>query len=268
MPLYNPPAAGSGGGGTAAWGDVTGTLSDQTDLQGALDAKAGSTHSHAQSDVTNLVTDLAAKASTSHNHDSAYEAKNSNIQTHIASAHAPSDAQKNSDITKAEIEAVLTGTISSHSHSGGGSDPWTYVKLGSDFSITTAAFGDVTGMAFTPAANTDYAFEIFLMCRTATTTTGPRPGIVWPGGTSDGAVTSDMTTTATARLIQNGNPAASVQHAVGGLNNTTRSWPCTFIGVFRMGASPSGDFKLQLASETEGTSVTIKAGSYIRYRTY
>ena len=37
--------------------------------------------------------------------------------THSQAAHAPSNAQKNSDITKAEIEAKLTGSISSHSHS-------------------------------------------------------------------------------------------------------------------------------------------------------
>ena len=36
--------------------------------------------------------------------------------THSQAAHAPSNAQKNSDITKAEIEAKLTGTISSHAH--------------------------------------------------------------------------------------------------------------------------------------------------------
>ena len=35
---------------------------------------------------------------------------------HSQSAHAPSNAQKNSDITKTEIEAKLTGQISSHSH--------------------------------------------------------------------------------------------------------------------------------------------------------
>lgn len=35
---------------------------------------------------------------------------------HSQADHAPSDAQKNSDITKAEIEAKLTGTITSHSH--------------------------------------------------------------------------------------------------------------------------------------------------------
>ena len=37
--------------------------------------------------------------------------------THATSAHAPSNAQKNSDITKAEIEAKLTGAITSHTHS-------------------------------------------------------------------------------------------------------------------------------------------------------
>jgi len=39
---------------------------------------------------------------------------------HSLVAHAPLDAQKNSDITKAEIEAKLTGEIFSHTHAGGG----------------------------------------------------------------------------------------------------------------------------------------------------
>ena len=41
--------------------------------------------------------------------------------THSQAAHAPSNAQKNSDITKAEIEAKLTGAITSHTHSYAGS---------------------------------------------------------------------------------------------------------------------------------------------------
>lgn len=36
---------------------------------------------------------------------------------HSQAEHAPSNAQKNSDITKAEIEAKLTGNITSHTHS-------------------------------------------------------------------------------------------------------------------------------------------------------
>jgi hypothetical protein len=73
--------------GSAAWGSITGTLSNQTDLNTALTGK---------------------------------EPANANIQTHVVSAHAPSNAQKNSDITKAEIEAKLTGEISTHTHAGGG----------------------------------------------------------------------------------------------------------------------------------------------------
>lgn len=36
---------------------------------------------------------------------------------HSQTAHAPANAQKNSDITKAEIEAKLTGAITTHTHS-------------------------------------------------------------------------------------------------------------------------------------------------------
>src|SRR3972149_10825353 len=54
-----------------------------------------------------------------HNHDGVYEPADAGIQSHITSQHAPSNAQVNADITKAEIEAKLTGEISSHSHAGG-----------------------------------------------------------------------------------------------------------------------------------------------------
>jgi len=43
------------------WGEIQGTLSNQTDLQAALDAKADSTHAHEISDVTGLQTALDAK---------------------------------------------------------------------------------------------------------------------------------------------------------------------------------------------------------------
>jgi hypothetical protein len=67
---------------------------------------------------------LAGKAAVGHNHDATYEPKNLNIQAHVSSAHAPANAQKNSDITKAEIEAKLVGEIATHTHpSGAISDP-------------------------------------------------------------------------------------------------------------------------------------------------
>lgn len=53
--------SGTGGGGPTAWGDITGTLSSQTDLQTALDGKAATTHTHVISDVTGLQTALDGK---------------------------------------------------------------------------------------------------------------------------------------------------------------------------------------------------------------
>jgi hypothetical protein len=57
--------AGAGGG---VWGTITGTLSDQTDLQQALNGKAALVHSHAIADVTGLQAALDGKAALSHTH--------------------------------------------------------------------------------------------------------------------------------------------------------------------------------------------------------
>lgn len=74
---------------------------------------------------TYIDTELAKKADSSHGthltlgtgSENAYRGDYGNIAyTHSQVAHAPSDAQKNSDITKEEIEAKLTGTIESHTH--------------------------------------------------------------------------------------------------------------------------------------------------------
>jgi hypothetical protein len=57
-------------GGSAAWGAISGTLSNQTDLQTALNGKqasgayAAAVHTHAQADVTGLVTALEGKEPT------------------------------------------------------------------------------------------------------------------------------------------------------------------------------------------------------------
>lgn len=49
--VVSASAAASGGG---TWGSITGTLSDQADLQSALDAKADDAHTHVASDVTDF----------------------------------------------------------------------------------------------------------------------------------------------------------------------------------------------------------------------
>jgi hypothetical protein len=48
---------------------------------------------------------------------------------------------------------------------------------------------------------------------------------------------------------------------------TTGSYLGTVWGLLVMGASPSGTFQVTLATETAATNVTMRAGSFIRYRT-
>jgi len=80
-------------------------------------------HAHEPVDVTGTAVVTSdprlTDARTPLTHTHLYEAANSNIQTHVTSTHAPASAQKNSDIIQSEIEAKLTGVISTHSHTGG-----------------------------------------------------------------------------------------------------------------------------------------------------
>lgn len=84
---------------------------------------------------------------------------------------------------------------------------------------------------------------------------------------TDGIANIDQAQSATAILMARGNINAALLMAVGGLPNTTQSWPATVWGMAVAGASPSGAVRLQLASETAGTVVRAQAGSYLKYRT-
>ena len=78
---------------------------------------------------------------------------------HSQAAHAPSNAQKNSDITKAEIEAKLTGTVTSHNHSG------TYAPATHNHTSLT----DITSLTFD--ANSDDSSVIKITKDSATSYT-------------------------------------------------------------------------------------------------
>jgi hypothetical protein len=149
----------------------------------------------------------------------------------------------------------------------GGSDPWTYVKLAADFTTSVATSANVTGLAFAPQANQTYVVEGFFLLRTATATVGPRPGVAWPTGTSDGAAQIEVTNSATAQQYGAGNPSGAFNGASTGVPTTTGSWPGALWATVVTGASPSGNVQITLASETAGTNVTMRAGSWIRYRT-
>lgn len=225
--------------GGASWGTVEGDLADQTDLVAVLDGKAP-THAHP------------------------YEPVDNNIQAHISAAHAPSNAQKNSDITKPEIEAKLTGVITSHSHSGG-SDPWNIVTLETTFTTNGVANANVTNFFFTPQANKTYLVFGYFLVRTATATTGARPGLAWPT-VSDGASWVAAPSSNTAEIARFQGARTTQNAASTGLPTTTDSYLARLEALIVAGATPSGNVQVTLASETAAVVVSMMANSKLMYR--
>ena len=135
-----------------------------------------------------------------HSHTGVYEAANANIQAHVVAAHAPSNAQANADITKAEIEAKLTGEIVSHSHAGGGGQPvgltvlandTTAVALATYFNVKLTVTAARTLTTTVPAAGTRCAVVVLTSgttSRVITFGTGFKPVTTLATGTTSGRV--------------------------------------------------------------------------------
>lgn len=168
---------------------------------------------------------------------------------------------------------TLTGTLTDRLTGAGNvtiaatsSDPWTYVSLGSDFS-TTSTGGVVTGMSFTPAINSTYEVEALMLITTTSTTVGARPGVDYANGTSYGAAMITAPNSATAFATLNSTAPTSATVAATGLPATGTEYLATMKCLFVTGASITTDFQLLLGTETAGTSVSMRTGSFIKYRT-
>lgn len=251
-------------------------------LQAQVSARAASSHTHTASEITDFaesVDDRVAALLVAGSNVTITYNDVANTLTIAASGSggtptAIDDANSTTDITfwsgtQAQYDALgsyTAGRMYIITDAASPVDPWTYVKLASDFTTGSASAVDITGLAFTPAANTSYEFEAVLLTRTATATVGPRPGVAWPTGMTDGVVEIYQPSAAGTQVMQFGNINAAVLAPAGGLPNTTQSYKATIIGMIIAGATPSGTMKMQLASETASTNVTVKAGSYLKYR--
>jgi oxalate decarboxylase/phosphoglucose isomerase-like protein (cupin superfamily) len=98
--------------GAPEWGDITGTLADQSDLASALAGKAASSHGHAIADTTGLQAALDGKAATSHSHAIA---DTTGLQAALDGKAATSHSHAIADTTG--LQAALDGkAATSHSH--------------------------------------------------------------------------------------------------------------------------------------------------------
>ena len=113
----------------------------KTEVTDYLAGKSDTDHAHAWADITGkpatFTPTLGVTSTTAFRGDQGKTAYD-----HSQSAHAPANAQKNSDITKAEIEAKLTGTITSHNHN---SSYYTKTEVDNTVSDLNTAINGVKG---------------------------------------------------------------------------------------------------------------------------
>lgn len=162
--------------------------------------------------------------------------------------------------------AGATGATGSAGPQGpSGSDAWTYVRLTSDFTTTSTANSD-SPLAFIPAGNTLYEIEGRFFLQADAITTGPRPGIAWPTGSQQEAAWMMAPTSATAFVSRLWGAPSAANAASTGIAVANEGYYGQVSALLRMGALPSGNFRITLASEIAGSTVRLMANSFIRYR--
>ncbi len=100
---YDAPTA-------AVWGNITGTLSNQTDLQTALDGKADSSHTHAASEVTSgTFADARISESSVTQHEGAID--HDALTNFVAAEHIRWDLTGAEDI---HVDRITAGAVTQH----------------------------------------------------------------------------------------------------------------------------------------------------------
>lgn len=141
--------------------------------------------------------------------------------------------------------------------------PWTYERLGADWTNGTAIDTDIFA-GFAPAANKSYEIEVCALVESAIQTTAIQVGLAGPSGST--TVVQHVQTPGTATSVLD-NHIATFGRALAG---TTVAQPAVLRlrGLVRYGAAPgAGNVRLQGRSETgAGSVVTMYAKSYMRWR--
>jgi len=134
-----------------AIGEITGNVSDTMLGSRTVDQSIVTAFSNTGT-LTQLSSWLAKSIKNISGETNWSDVPGTNLKNHLSS-HAPSNAQKNSDITKAEIEAKLTGELTSHTHAA--TAPQGVAFKQQDFVATAnqTVFVITGGNAYLPANN-------------------------------------------------------------------------------------------------------------------
>jgi hypothetical protein len=138
----------------------------------------------------------------------------------------------------------------------GSSDPWTYVKLASNNTVSTTAFANVTGMSFTAAANTTYIVNVMGAYQTAATTTGVGLALDIPSGSVVGQVVANTSATAATSLEQIAD--ATTTGVTTGVRAANTNTPISARFVVAVGAT-GGTVQLLQRSEVAASNTVLQA---------
>lgn len=139
---------------------------------------------------------------------------------------------------------------------GGGSDPWSFIKLAADVANSTVTLADVTGLSFTAVANATYLVELTGTFQAAATTTGIALALTIPSGTISGQAMHPINATSLGSVEQFASGATT--GATSGVRAAATNVPVRASWIVAVGAT-GGTVKLQFRSEVAASAVTMKA---------
>lgn len=200
-------------GGAVAWGGVTGTLSNQTDLQNALNAKLATTATTAAVNdsanrryVTDAQLTVIGNTSGTNSGDQTSVTGNAGTATTLqtprningvafnGSANVTVTAAGSTLSDNVPVSKLNSGTSASNTTywrgdgtwatPAGGSSAVSYVKLTSDLAADgSTSLSDATGLSFAVTAGVYYSYKFTVIYQTAATTTGIGLSVNYPAAT-------------------------------------------------------------------------------------
>jgi hypothetical protein len=236
------------------WGNITGAIANQTDLQNALNGKATSIHTHAISDVTGLQTALDGKAALSHNH-----AASAIISGTLATARLGSGTANSSKFLRGDQTWAVPPTVD-----------WVHVSKTSDTSkINDTIVAADPVLQFSMAVNTKYAFEISIIVSTFNIG-GGGPNIDYriagPASPSYMGININSLSDASISNFFLGVYSISDHILVVPVSPNIGYGMILIKGVVANGAN-AGSLSFQWAqNNSKNESSIVKAGSWLRYR--
>ena len=254
---------------------------------GAWNNLEGAVHAHAHVDTTGQTANQHHVAFVQVDHDALANPHHGTFvqadhdalaNPHHATAHG--DAQHGTDVASlvgAKVPTVELGGAGADSTkflrgdqtwaipAGGGGGVST-LKTTADQIINGTAFQNITGLAFSVLANTDYAFKFHIVFRSAATTTGFRFSVNGPAGA---AVEHFMTYQTVANSELAGVATWLQKHSVAFDQMTVLAATiaagvdlvCMIEGRVKVGAT-AGTFAARVASELANNDLVVQKGSW------